>query len=527
MVDSPTIQRSFRLLAGFFLAVALLAGLTAALVAPASARAEAGVGAVAWGENGYMELGAGYKSMREEQPADVVGLANIASLALGYHFSVALLGDGTLRTWGGNAFGELGNKTRVASGVPTSIGLSGVKAISAGGAHALALLESGTIVNWGDNEFGELGNGQLNPMKRLNRFGQIEATMQGSARPEPVPVPGLKNVAAIASGNGTEFAVLSSGTVLAWGKNDRGQLGTGRIGPQICKSEAGEIPCDTTPEPVVLPNHEVLRGVKAIVAGGEAGYALLTNGHVMAWGSNVRGQLGNGSTENSDVAVEVKNLANVVSLSAGTPDALALLSSGRVMGWGGNGAQELGVQANETCQTRPCIMTPRLIPGLENVSAVSAGRGYTLALVRGKVWALGENEPWGQLGIEGLTWTSTPKPIEGLPPVAFLATGDEHAMAVLQSGPAPRPRFSVVPSGGSLGVTWTISAPITVLRWRTFESYTDGGTWSATVPFGQACSVSTPCSYRISGLPGVPIEVQLLSYYTSKVPVTRSAVATP
>src|SRR5205823_3173953 len=183
----------------------------AALNAPASARAEAGTAAVAWGDNVYMELGAGYKNLQEERPVTAVGLSNITDIALGYHFDVALLGDGTVDTWGGNAFGQLGN-----------------------------------------------------------------------------------------------------GTVLAWGKNDAGQLGTGKVGPLVCKTEIGEVPCNPTPEPVVLANGEPLRDVKAIDAGKEAAYALLSSGHVMGWGSNGRGQVGNGSLANSDVAVEAKGLSNVV-----------------------------------------------------------------------------------------------------------------------------------------------------------------------------------------------------------------------
>jgi alpha-tubulin suppressor-like RCC1 family protein len=528
MPNSPTSPRLRRLLAGRFVAAALLATVLSALSAPAAARAEAGASAVAWGDNVYAELGAGYKSLREESPVSVLGLSNITSVALGYHFNLVLLGDGTVRTWGGNALGQLGDKTHLASGTPTSIGLHGVRRVAAGGAHALALLENGTVANWGANEFGELGNGLLNPVKRVNARGQIETTMQGSGSPEPVVVPNVQNVVGVASGGGTEFALLSNGTVLAWGKNNKGQLGIGQTGPQICKTEVGEVPCNTKPEAVLLQNREALHDVAAIAAGSEAAYALLANGHVMAWGNNGRGQLGNGSTANSDVAVEVKSLDNVVALSAGAPYALALLSNGRVMGWGGNGSHQLGVQANESCQTEPCVRTPRLLAGLENVSAVSAGRAFTLALIRGTVWALGDNEPWGQLGLGGLLSSSTPRPIEGLPAVALAAAGEQHALAVLQSGAGPQPRFSVTPGGASLNVGWTVAAPVSALRWRVFNTYSEGGgSWSPMVYFRQQCTAAVPCSYRIGSLPAVPYEVELISNPGSAEMVTRRAVATP
>ena len=118
MPTSPTLPRRFALLAGPFVAAALLASIHSALSAPANPRAETGASAVAWGDNVYMELGAGYKDTQEEHPVSVVGLTNITSVELGYHFSVALLGDGTVSTWGGNAFGQLGNKTHLANGTP-------------------------------------------------------------------------------------------------------------------------------------------------------------------------------------------------------------------------------------------------------------------------------------------------------------------------------------------------------------------------------------------------------------------------
>jgi alpha-tubulin suppressor-like RCC1 family protein len=543
MQNSPTFSRSARTLTGIAIAASLLASVLASQIAPASALARTRVhprttsllaepasGAVAWGDNSTMQLGAGYINIREEQPVPVLGLSNIASIDLGNRFNVALLGDGTVWTWGVNALGQLGNKTHRADGVPTSVGLHGVTQISAGGDHALALLESGTIADWGDNEYGELGNGVLNPVKRTNARGVLETTMQGSGSQEPVAVPHVANVVAVASGSGDEFALLSNGTLLAWGKNNRGQLGIGKVGPQICKTEVGEVACNTKPEPVLLGAHEPLRGVKAVAAGNEATYALLTNGHVMAWGSNGRGQLGDNSTADSSYAVEVKNLINVVAVAGGAPFGLALLTTGRVMGWGGNGFGQLGAQVNDSCGGEPCVKSPRVIPGLENVSQVSAGYAFTLALEGGRVWALGDGEPWGQLGLGTLLSSNRPRPVEGLPPITSVTAGEQHAVAIAGSGPLPAPRFGVTPGGGALNVSWTVNAPVSTLRWRPFPfaSYREAtGPWSPMVAFRQTCSASAPCTYSIKGLPEVPYEVELLNYFTSKIVMTRRAVATP
>src|SRR5207249_4464285 len=108
-----------------------------------------------------------------------------------------------------------------------------------------------------------------------------------------------------------------------------------------------------------------------------------------------------------------------------------------------------------------------------NVSSVSAGVGFALALSRGKLYAIGKNEPWGQLGIGTFASTSVPKPIEGIPPVSAMAAGEQHAVALLQSGPGPQPLFGVAPSAAGLTATWTVGAPATALRWR---AWTTSGT---------------------------------------------------
>src|SRR5258708_2272320 len=81
-------------------------GVAALAAGPANASAAGGSAAVAWGENFHTQLGAGYKSNHETSPVTVVGLTKITATAAGYHFSLALLEDGTVRSWGGNDFGQ-------------------------------------------------------------------------------------------------------------------------------------------------------------------------------------------------------------------------------------------------------------------------------------------------------------------------------------------------------------------------------------------------------------------------------------
>jgi IPT/TIG domain/Regulator of chromosome condensation (RCC1) repeat len=80
----------------------------------------------------------------------------------------------------------------------------------------------------------------------------------------PVSVGGLSGVIAIAAGETFSLALLSNGTVMAWGDNGEGQLGTGTsVGPQSCTSAAGEEPCSTSPVVVAGLRYTDVKGIAA------------------------------------------------------------------------------------------------------------------------------------------------------------------------------------------------------------------------------------------------------------------------
>src|SRR6266496_4303223 len=82
------------------------------------------------------------------------------TIAGGGGHSLALCSDSTVRAWGGNNYGQLGNGTNTNSIVPVQVSaLSGITAIAGGGYHSLALKNDGTVRAWGDNIDGQLGDG--------------------------------------------------------------------------------------------------------------------------------------------------------------------------------------------------------------------------------------------------------------------------------------------------------------------------------------------------------------------------------
>lgn len=138
----------------------------------------------------------------------VAGLVNIVGVAAGHDFTLALRSDGAVFLWGSFAEGA-GNGP--GSTQPTQVsGLQDIVAIAAGSEHALALKADGTVMAWGENTSGQVGNGT--PTRLITA---------------PVVTTGLSNVVQIAAGRSFSLALLSDGSVAAWGENGNGQLGNG------------------------------------------------------------------------------------------------------------------------------------------------------------------------------------------------------------------------------------------------------------------------------------------------------------
>ncbi|MEP6758352.1 MAG: hypothetical protein ABJB55_04080 [Actinomycetota bacterium] len=127
-----------------------------------------GGGAQCWGYNGAGQLGDGTRSTRKN-PVGVFGLSTgVAAIAAGWDHTCALTTGGGVKCWGNNAHGELGDGTHTDRLKPVDVvGLSsGVAAVSAGFDHTCALLNTGSVKCWGNNNTGELGDGTAQSRKK-------------------------------------------------------------------------------------------------------------------------------------------------------------------------------------------------------------------------------------------------------------------------------------------------------------------------------------------------------------------------
>ncbi|MDC0710749.1 DUF5011 domain-containing protein [Stigmatella sp. ncwal1] len=347
----------------------------------------------AWGANSTGQLGDG-TTVQRLSPGLVAGLSNVAALTGGDSHSLALSAEGTLYAWGLNSAGQLGDGTTTQRTAPVPVpGLSHVVASAGGRNHSLALLDDGTVRAWGQNTTGQLGDGTT------------------TQRLSPVPVLALSNVKAVAAGRGHSLALMADGTVRAWGQNTYGQLGDGATTQR------------TTPVVVTGITQAV-----AIAAGEYFSLALMADGTVRAWGQNTYGQLGDGTTTQRLSPVEISSLADVMGLTAGYSHGLALLKDGTVRAWGLNTSGQLG---NGTLDNS---LVPVAVSGLTGATAIAGGLSHSLAvLADGTLRTWGYNY-YGQLG-NGISalWAS---PVETALPsgVAELSAGAWHSLALRGNG---------------------------------------------------------------------------------------------
>lgn len=338
----------------------------------------------------------------------------VVDVVAGASHTCALRGDGALKCWGDNSWGQLGQGDTSPRGdgvdqmgallPPISLGTGRkVTALGAGHEHTCALLDDGAVKCWGDNTYGRLGIGDDEDRgDEPSEMGdELPAVLLGTGRTAIGLGVGLRHTCAL----------LDDGSVKCWGRNLTGEVGLG--GFESGGRRAGDMGDNLPAIPLGAG-----RTAKALSVRFTHSCALLDDGSVKCWGDNEFGQLGLEDTNNrGDDPDELGDYLPAVSLGKGrTIRALglgylhscALLDGGSVKCWGGNMYGQLGLGDTNHRGDEPNEMG-------DNLPAVSLGTGRTArALYTGahstcallddgfvKCWG---NNQFGGLGLGDVTY---------------------------------------------------------------------------------------------------------------------------
>jgi alpha-tubulin suppressor-like RCC1 family protein len=338
--------------------------------------------AYCWGADDAGQLGDGATKQAKWTAAAVINLPGPASeiaaggVLLDGH-SMARFANGSVRGWGANQSGQLGDNSKTAPAtVTTTSGLTASELVTSF-SHSCARTSANATTCWGSNGYGQLA---------------LPATMYESLVPSTINLPAA--TAEVGVGSYYTCARLSDSRVYCWGRNNYGQTGAAGIDDQYAPIQ--------------------IQGLSGAIAQLGVAYwhscAVDGNGGVKCWGANYYGQLGNGSTTNAPTptAVAVTGLAGaVVSVCGGNGHSCALLATGGVQCWGWNYRGQLGdgTQMNRS--------TPVTVSGLSGVVELACGGEHNCARVATGVRCWGANY-WGELGDNTNQHRSTPVTVQGL-----------------------------------------------------------------------------------------------------------------
>jgi alpha-tubulin suppressor-like RCC1 family protein len=442
-----------------------------------------------WGSNGLGQLGNGRTSVQETTPTTVSGLDGVVQIAAGDGHACALRVDSTVECWGSGV--------GVNSTVPVDMGVSGVKEIAAGSDRTCMVFQGGTIRCWGTNLFGQIGDGTLNTPE-FNK-----------------QVSGISTAVSVSVGFAHNCAVLADGTLRCWGRNANGQLGDGTTSNRNA------------------PVTPAISNVVAVSAGRSHTCALVVDGTVHCWGDNTLDQLGITASVQHTPGLPVPGLTGAIEIATGSKASCARQVSGFVFCWGANDVGELG---NGTSSSVPTNL-PTLVSGISgtigarglvtrgSTNCARRGNGAVSCWGRGAVGELGNGATlssssavnvtgltdavnlgggffhncaarangtavcWGQdasgeLGDGGTTAKPTPVAVTGLSTVSAVSPGGSHSCALSSNGTVSCWGSN---SSGQLGVGPVSSAPIPTL------------VFGLTNAIGLSAGLGHTCAVRVDG----------------------------
>jgi len=337
--------------------------------------------------------------------------------------------------------GELGLGDKVDRSSPVQVGTStDWDDISCGVNMTAALETDGALFTWGNGAQGRLGDG---------------TTVSKSS---PVLIAAGFNGKSVSAGGGQMFSIKIEGSLWGWGRNNVGQLGDGTTTDRSSPVQIG-----------LLTNWIQVNGGFSSHCG-----AVKTDRTLFLWGSNGKGQLGNGTTVDESSPIQLGTSTDWKEVGCGIDFTVAIKIGGTLwsIGWNNVGQLGLGDTVDRSSPVQigtdtnwdklsvgsqtwgaikidgslfTCgrglsgglgngstsnVSTPTQVGTLTNWDFISMGKEIGLAITTGrKLYAWGENSK-GQLGQEDTTDRSSPVQVGTLINWKKAATGQQHCEVV-------------------------------------------------------------------------------------------------
>jgi alpha-tubulin suppressor-like RCC1 family protein len=261
-----------------------------------------------WGKNQYGQLG-NNTAVQQNMPAYTINGSQWLDVNHARMHTVALKQDKTIWAWGNNAVGQLGNGSLTDSYVPVQVGADADwVAISPGNLHTIALKTNGTLWGWGNNGGNELASGF--PTYYVN----------------PVQLGTDTDWSKVYGGYFKTLAIKANGTLWGRSRNDYGDLGIGNASALLALVQIGT---DTNWAKISCARNSFTFGLK-------------TDGKLWAWGDNENGRLGDGTTTNRNMPVQI-GADNWIDIAAGNYHAVGIKADGTMWQWGSYGGPVNGV----------------------------------------------------------------------------------------------------------------------------------------------------------------------------------------
>ncbi|MBM3720683.1 MAG: hypothetical protein FJW47_02135 [Actinobacteria bacterium] len=426
--------------------------------------------AFCWGVGSTGQIGNGSTNSVERPTAvstlGVLANKKVTDISVGSSHACAIA-DGQAFCWGANYSGQLGDGTTTNSSAPVAVQTSGVLSgktitrISASDDSTCAIANN-QVFCWGDNSYGQLGN--TSPTRSS---APIAVVTTGALAGKVVTEISVTRLHACA---------VASGSVICWGYNGNGQFGNGSI------SYGANAPTAVNTTGVLAGKSLVSVDVESSTS------CAATTSEIFCWGYNYAGQLGNGSTTDSNIPVKVSDIGTSITgvvKEVYTGSTTCAHVGAKIYCWGNNGSGQFGdgttvskLRPTEVLTSSPASsatkvsaiiapttsdstftfvadnrsyshsltldsqLTPLTLP-IENslgsltgkvISTIARGFDFTCYLVESRVYCAGSNA-FGQLG-NGTQATST-SPVEidisGVlkgKTITDLAAGNQHACVI-------------------------------------------------------------------------------------------------